>query len=98
MSWRQPKHDRRNNKSLHHICGKSNADKFNVCEKENKIIITQKTHDAINNLFGTNQCPKSQLLVMLDIWDSALSKETKRELIDILSKPDRTFYLRKLVK
>ena len=90
--------ERRNNKSLHHIIWQCHKDEFNVTEPENKKIITQRTHDALNNLFGTNQCPKSQLLVMLDLRDSALSEETKRELIDILSKSDRTFYLRKLVK
>jgi len=98
MGWRHPKHERRDNKSLHHIIGKSRGDKFNVSEPENKIIITQKTHDALNNLFWTAQSPKEQMLVMMDIRDTALSKETKRALIDLLTQSDRTFYLRKLVK
>lgn len=92
------KSEKRNNRSCHHIVGHKNNDNFNVDLKENKIIISQQLHDAFNIVFGINQCPKSQLNRMIEIWDKTLSKETKRELMNILSKPDRQFYIRKLVK
>ena len=88
----------RNNKSLHHIIGKCNHDKFNVDFPENKEIITQKTHDAINNLFKQHQSPKEQWIDMVELWSKSLSERTRQDLLEIFNRQDRSFYLRKLVK
>ena len=91
--------ERRNNKSLHHICGQKDRDKFNVWYHENKKVITQKQHDAFNLIMWNRQNPKEQLKLLLEEWwYPVLSEETKQELYDILNKNDRDFYQRKLVK
>lgn len=88
----------RKDKSVHHKIWQCNRSKFNVWEPENKIIVTQKFHDAFNQVFGVHQSPREQLMDILLLVESTLSERTKNDLFEILNRPDKSFYLRKLVK
>lgn len=90
---------RRKDKSLHHIIWQCNRDKFNISEQENKIIITQKQHDAFNLIFGNKQTPKEQIYELLNNrrWP-VLSNRVRQDIVNILNLSDREFYLKKLVK
>lgn len=92
------KKDNWNNRSLHHKIWQCNKSKFYVQIEENKIIITQKLHDAFNMVFNNNQEPRKQFEYLLELTSSVLSEETKNDLIDILSRTDRRFYISKIVK
>ena len=76
----------------HHIISRKEKARFKVGEPENIYRIKRRTHVALNNLFESNQEPKKQLAMMLEIWKSALSTGVRNELYTLLTLPDDMFY------
>lgn len=85
-------------KSEHHIIGKMNRIQYNTNEKINKIMISDRKHQALNRFFLQSQSPHEQLRDMVKLWEPVLSEWVKEELYAILSLPRELFYDESLIK
>jgi len=85
-------------KSEHHIIGKMNRIQYNTNEKINRIMISDRKHQALNRFFLQSQSPHEQLRDMVKLWEPVLSEWVKEELYAILSLPRDLFYDESLIK
>lgn len=102
INWRQRKLNRVIDKystNLHHIMWQCNKHLYNVNIPENKIIMSEREHIALNNYFGNKQNPREQLKQVYETVKSVLSEWVRRELYTILYEADDSmFYIPELLK
>ena len=102
INWVQRKLNRVIDKTatnLHHIMGRCNKHLYNVNIPENKIIMSEKEHIALNNYFRDKQNPREQLKQVYETVKSVLSEWVRRELYTILYEADDSmFYIPELLK
>lgn len=85
-------------KSEHHIVWRMHRIQYNTNEKINKILISDRKHQALNRFFWQSQSPHEQLRDMVKLWEPVLSQAVKDELYAILSLPRELFYDESMVK
>lgn len=83
---------------IHHILSRKMINKFNVNAPENKIQMQRSRHVGLNSLYRDKQNPRWQLETMHWIWQTALSDEVNKRILEILSIPDEQFYNPALIK
>ena len=71
---------------------------YNTNEKINKVLISDRKHQALNRFFQQSQSPHEQLRDMVKLWEPVLSQAVKDELYAILSLPRELFYDERMVK
>jgi hypothetical protein len=102
INWRQRKLNRVIDKystNLHHIMWQCNKHLYNVNIDQNKIIMSEREHIALNNYFGNKQNPREQLKQVYETVKSVLSEWVRRELYTILYEADDSmFYIPELLK
>jgi hypothetical protein len=102
INWRQRKLNRVIDKystNLHHIMWQCNKHLYNVNIDQNKIIMSEREHIALNNYFGNKQNPREQLKQVYETVKSVLSTWVWRELYAILYEADDSmFYIPELLK
>lgn len=86
-------------KSIHHIIWRCNRMKYNTNAKENKVVISDREHIALNNFFKDKQDPRSQLIKVFELVKPVLSEWVKKELHTILYEADdELFYIPEVLK
>lgn len=102
INWRQRKLNRVIDKystNLHHIIWKCNKHLYNVNVDQNKIVMSERKHVALNNFFGNKQNPREQLKDVYEIVKSVLTPWVRRELYTILYETDdEMFYIDEVLK
>ena len=102
INWRQRKLNRvidKTAKNVHHVMWKSNRHLYNVNIPENKIIMSEREHIALNNYFGDKQNPRDQLKKVFETVKTVLTPWVRRELYTILYETDdEMFYIDELLK
>ena len=102
INWRQRKLNRVVDKystNLHHIMWQCNKHLYNVNIDQNKIIMSEREHIALNNYFRDKQNPREQLKQVYETVKSVLSEWVRRELYTILYEADDSmFYIPELLK
>lgn len=102
INWKQRKLNRVIDKystNLHHIMWQCNKHLYNVNIPENKIIMSEREHIALNNYFRDKQNPREQLKQVYETVKSVLSEWVRRELYTILYEADDSmFYIPELLK
>ena len=72
---------------------------YNVNIDQNKIIMSEREHIALNNYFRDKQNPREQLKQVYETVKSVLSEWVRRELYTILYEADDSmFYIPELLK
>ena len=85
--------------NLHHIMWQCNKHLYNVNIDQNKIIMSEREHIALNNYFRDKQNPREQLKQVYETVKSVLSEWVRRELYTILYEADDSmFYIPELLK
>lgn len=85
--------------NIHHILWRRYKHFYNVNIPENKIIMNEREHIALNNYFGNKQNPREQLKQVYETVKSVLSEWVRRELYTILYEADDDmFYIPELLK
>jgi hypothetical protein len=102
INWVQWKLNRvvdKTSKNIHHIIWKCNKRLYNVNIDQNKIIMSEREHIALNNYFGNKQNPREQLKQVYETVKSVLSAWVRKELYTILYEADDSmFYIPELLK
>ena len=102
INWRQWKLNRVIDKystNLHHIIWKCNKHLYNVNIDQNKIVMSERKHIALNNFFGNKQNPRDQLKDVFEIVKNVLTPWVRRELYTILYETDdEMFYIDEVLK
>ena len=102
INWRQRKLSRVIDKystNLHHIMWQCNKHLYNVNIDQNKIIMSEREHIALNNYFRDKQNPREQLKQVYETVKSVLSAWVRKELYTILYEADDSmFYIPELLK
>lgn len=85
--------------NIHHIMWKCNRMKYNTNIEENKIVMNEREHIALNNFFKDKQNPREQLQKIFEIVKPVLSPWVRKELYTILYEcDDSMFYIPELLK
>ena len=84
--------------NLHHIMWRCNRQKYNTNIPENKVMISEREHDALNRFFKDKQNPRDQLLKVFNLVKPVLSQWVRHELEVILNCSDDLFYIPELLK
>lgn len=85
--------------NIHHIMWKCNRMKYNTNIEENKIVMNEREHIALNNFFKDKQNPREQLQKVFEIVKPILSPWVRKELYTILYEcDDSMFYIPELLK
>lgn len=85
--------------NIHHIMWKCNRMKYNTNIEENKIVMNEREHIALNNFFKDKQNPREQLQKVFEIVKPILSAWVRNELYTILYEcDDDMFYIPELLK
>lgn len=85
--------------NIHHIMWKCNRMKYNTNIEENKIVMNEREHIALNNFFKDKQNPREQLQKVFEIVKPILSAWVRKELYTILYEcDDSMFYIPELLK
>jgi len=102
INWKQRKLNRVIDKystNLHHIMWQCNKHLYNVNIDQNKILMSERKHVALNNFFGNKQNPREQLKDVYEIVKTVLTPWVRRELYTILYETDdEMFYIPELIK
>lgn len=73
--------------------------KYNTNIEENKIVMNEREHIALNNFFKDKQNPREQLQKVFEIVKPILSPWVRKELYTILYEcDDSMFYIPELLK
>lgn len=102
INWVQWKLNRvvdKTSKNIHHILWQKYKHLYNVNIPENKILMEERKHIALNNFFWDKQSPREQFQDVFEIVKNVLSPWVRQELYTILYEADDSmFYIPELLK
>lgn len=77
------KEKKEQDKTKHHIIGKSLARKYNVHCQKNIKLLSDKRHTALHSLFQTLE-PHKQLLELFHVISPVMSDEAKEMMLELI--------------